>query len=183
MAGADQMIINLRGTSAAGKTTIVRRLIEKHDSKPLYGFLGWRQPEAIKLARPKRDLFALGPYPASGCDAVVSALGVKGVLHLLEKYSARGDIVFESLIVSSMFGAVGAWLRDHPPAIIAVLDVTLAEARAGLSERQGNQQRTAKTQKDHHYRTLRTADRMRAAGMDIRMLARDGAPQRILEWL
>ncbi|HZP69242.1 MAG TPA: hypothetical protein VFB29_04800 [Pseudolabrys sp.] len=176
------MIVNLRGTSGSGKTTIVRRLIANYDAKPVYGMLGWRQPEAIKLLRPA-PLYALGPYPAAGCDAVASALGVEGVIRLLEKYAARGDVIFEGLIISSMFGAIGAWLRDHPPAIIAVLDVGLDECRAGLSERQGNQQRAARTQEAHHLRTLQVADKMRAAGMRVEKLNREEAVPAIIAWL
>src|SRR4029079_10425868 len=80
------LIINLRGTSGAGKTTIVRSLIASIDiATPIYGALGARLPEAIQLGCLQRPLFALGPYPAAGCDAVVSRLGVRGVINLLEK--------------------------------------------------------------------------------------------------
>jgi hypothetical protein len=177
-------VINLRGTSAAGKTTIVRRLIETAPvARPIYGSLGWKRPEAIKLHGPQRPLFCLGPYPASGADAIVSQLGVQGVVALLDKYSARGDVLFEALIISSMFGAVGEWLRVHPPAIVAVLDATLAECAAGLRERQGDRQRAVKTQAEHHHRTLAVTERMRALGMTVETLNRECAVERISGWL
>jgi hypothetical protein len=174
----------LRGTSGAGKTTIVRSLIASIDTAtPLYGALGARRPEAIQLSCLQRPLFALGPYPAAGCDALVSRLGVQGVINLLEKYSALGDTIFEGLIISSMFGAIGSWLRNHPPAIVAVLDVTLAEARAGLTVRQGDRQKTARTQEAHHGNTFKVADKMRAIGMRVEMLQRDEAVNTIRGWL
>jgi hypothetical protein len=177
------MIINLRGTSCAGKTTIVRSLIGSLDATPIFGALGQRQPEAIKLHRHQRPLYALGPYPAAGADAIVSRLGVQGVIDLLEKYSPHGDVIFEALIISSMYGAIGNWLRDHPPAIVAVLDVTMKECLAGLVARQGDRPRPAKTQEDHHRNTFKVADKMRAIGMRVEMLNRADAVDTICGWL
>ena len=106
---ARSRIINLRQTSASGKTTIVCQLLEHTGSEPLYGMFGRRQPEAVRILG-TRPLFAIGPYPAAGCDSVLSRAGVQGVIDLLEKYSAMGDVIFEGLIISSMFGAIGEWL-------------------------------------------------------------------------
>jgi len=150
---------------------------------PIFGALGVRQPEAIKLDRFPRPLFALGPYPAAGADTIVSQLGVEGVIGLLENYTAQGDVIFESLIVSSMFGTIGAYLHNHPPAIVAVLDVTLAECLEGLIARQGDQPKAAKTQEAHHRNTFKVADRMRAIGMRVEMLKRDNAVDTIRGWL
>ena len=178
------MIINLRGTSGAGKTTIVRSVIRSVDTAtPIFGALGSRQPEAIQLHRFPRPLFALGPYPAVGADTIVSRLGVQGVIDLLEKYSPRGNVIFEGLIISSMFGAIGAWLHNHPPAIIAVLDVTAAECLAGLIARQGDRPKAAKTQEAHYRNTFKVADKMRLIGMRVEMLKRDGAVATIRGWL
>jgi hypothetical protein len=178
------LIINLRGTSGAGKTTIVRSVIRSLDTgTPIFGALGKRQPEAIKLHRFPRPLFALGPYPTAGCDAIVARLGVQGIIDLLEKYSPHGDVIFEGLIISSMFGAIGAWLHNHPPAIVAVLDVTMTECLAGLIARQGDRQRTARTQEAHHRNTFKIADKMRTIGMRVEMLKREDAVGTIWGWL
>ena len=178
------MIIQLRGTSGAGKTTIVRNVIKRcGTATPIYGVLGARQAEAIKIHRRTRPLYALGPYPAAGCDSILSRLGVQGVIDLLDKYSAKGDIIFEGLILSSMFGKVGEWLRDNPPVIVAVLDVTLKDCLAGIRERQGDQQKPAKTVEAHHLNTFKAADKMRAIGMRVEMLRRDGAVETISGWL
>jgi hypothetical protein len=159
-------------------------LIRSNDTAtPIFGALGARQPEAIRLHRFPRPLFALGPYPTAGADTIVSRLGVEGVIGLLEKYASHGDVIFESLIVSSMFGTIGAYLHNHPPAIVAILDVTLAECLAGLTARQGNRPKAAKTQEAHHRNTFKMADRMRAIGMRVEMLKRDGAVDTIRGWL
>jgi hypothetical protein len=145
--------------------------------------LGVRQPEAIKLDRSPQPLYALGPYPAAGCDSIIGRLGVQGVIDLLAKYSACGDVIFEGLIISSMFGSIGDWLRHHPPVIVAVLDVTLEDCLAGLRERQGDSQKAAKTQGAHRRNTFKVADKMRAFGMRVEMLKREGAVDTIRAWL
>ncbi len=176
-------LINLRQTSAAGKTTIVRKLIERVGAEPLYGIFGQRQPEAVRILG-ARPLFAIGPYPAAGCDSVLSRAGVQGVIDLLQKYSAMGDVIFEGLIISSMFGAIGEWLAARKSqVIIAVLDVTLDDCRVGLAARQGDNQRAAKSQETHYHRTLKVAERMREMDMAVEMLKREGAVETILGWL
>jgi hypothetical protein len=178
------MIINLRGTSASGKSTIVRNLLYAKGNafRNIYGVLGPRSPEAVHL--PDRNLYALGPYPVAGCDSVVGKLGVQGVIDLLEKYSAKGHVIFEALIISSMYGAIGEWLRLHPPVIIALLDVSLAECLAGLKERQGDRQKKAKTIEAHYHNTFKVADDMNFnKKMRVEMLKREGAVEKILSWL
>jgi len=178
------LIIQLRGTSGAGKTTIVRSLIESFPKPtPIYGAFGTGQPEAIKLHRSPRPLYALGPYPAAGCDSIIGRLGVQGVIDLLEKYCARGDVIFEGLIISSMFGRLGEWLKDHPPVIVAVLDVSIADCLAGLADRQGDKQKTAKTLKAHYDNTFKVADKMRNISMRVEMLKRQCALETIRELL
>jgi hypothetical protein len=177
------MIINLRQTSAAGKTSIVRAVLAQTGAVPIWGMFGPKRPQAVRALLP-RPLFAVGPYPAAGCDAVVSRCGISGVLYLLDKYAAQGDVIFEALIVSSMFGAVGEWLEARKDnVIVAVLDVTLEDCRAGLAERQRDNPKIAKTQADHYHRTLAVAAQMKQRGMRVEMLQRIGAVDTILDWL
>jgi hypothetical protein len=177
------VIINLRQTSASGKTTTVNKLLERSGALPLYGLWGPRRPQAMRALGP-RPLFALGPYPAAGCDAVISAFGIDGLLWLLDKYADKGDVIFEALIISSMFGAIGDWLEARKEnAIVAVLDVTLDDCRAGLAARQGDHQKAAKTQEAHFDRTLAVAKQMRELAMRAEMLKRENAVETILGWL
>ena len=181
---AAHRIINLRQTSAAGKTTIIRKLIERVGAEPQYGIFGPTRPEAMRL-RCERPLYALGPYPVCGADAVISKLGVKGIITLLEKYAPQGDVIFEALIISSMYGTVGEWLKTHSDSVtIAVLDVSLEQCRAGLAERQGDARKTAaRTQAAHYHNTLKVAERMKREGMRVENLDREAAVETILDWL
>ena len=56
------MLINLRGTHGAGKSTIVRALLDASVARPVYGALGLR-PEAYKKTfAGETRLFVIGPY-------------------------------------------------------------------------------------------------------------------------
>lgn len=177
-------VVNLRGTSASGKTTIIRKLLmtPKFKLRPIFGALGPKAPEAIEVSH-QRTFYMLGPYPIAGCDSVVGKLGVQGVIDLVEKYRTRGPVVFEALIVSSMFGAIGEWLEKNPPVIIAVLDVTLQECQDGLLERQGGNPKAVKTQEAHYNNTFKVAEVMRKKGMRVEMLKREGAAEQLIKWL
>lgn len=102
------MLISLRGTNGSGKSTVIRTLLEKCISrKPIYGALGPKQPEAYKLRFTgcKVDVYLLGPYitPTGGCDR----LQYNQILDLLNKYEPLGHVLFEGIIVTSVYGRVG----------------------------------------------------------------------------
>jgi hypothetical protein len=178
------MIVQLRGTSAAGKTTIVSRLLEQSGAKPIYGLFGAKRPQAMRATFGARHLFALGPYPASGADAIVSAAGVEGVIELLDRYASRGDVLFEGLIISSMWGAVGKWLEAHKAeVIIAQITASLEECRASLSERQGDGGHEVKSQANHHARAIRVCAKAAARGICVVPLDRANAVETIAGWL
>jgi thymidylate kinase len=117
------MLINLRGTSGAGKSTVVRALMAQCPHKPIYGALGLRLPEAYALMLPQ-PAYIIGPYttaPCGGCDAVQSfAL----VLQLLEHYAERGHVVFEGLLLSTCFGVIGKLMEMHD-SVVMFLDTPL----------------------------------------------------------
>jgi hypothetical protein len=104
------MLINVRGTSGAGKTTVVRALMALCPHKPIYGVLGPRRPEAYALMLPY-PVYVLGPYltPCGGCDCVQPfALIPK----LIERHAQRGHVVFEGLLLSTFFGEIGRLLME-----------------------------------------------------------------------
>lgn len=107
------MIVSIRSTNGGGKSTIVRGLMSQVVTKsPIFGLLGVRKPEAYALGLNgvKGLVFVLGPYhiDSGGCDSIQP---YDLILELLEKYSLRGHVVFEGVIVSSSYGRVGRFME------------------------------------------------------------------------
>jgi hypothetical protein len=119
------VIINLRGTSGAGKSTAVRALMAQCQNKPIYGeLLGSRLPEAYELVLPRCDrLYVLGPYttPCGGCDRIQPFALVPS---LIEKYAEQGHVVFEGLLISTCYGAIGRLMEEHD-SVVMFLDTPL----------------------------------------------------------
>lgn len=98
-------VIKLHGCSGAGKTTAVRTLLE-HPKLTLVGPKG--KPEAYRVQVPGVDgnTYILGSYEntCGGMDTVGSALEV---MELIDKYAKMGHVVFEGLLQSTYYGAMG----------------------------------------------------------------------------
>jgi uridine kinase len=116
------MLINLRGTSGAGKSTIVRALMAQCPHKPIYGALGLRLPEAYKLMLPQ-PVFVIGPYttPCGGCDRV---LPFALIPQLIQRYAQQGHVVFEGLLISTCYGVIGQ-VMERRESVVMFLDTTL----------------------------------------------------------
>jgi hypothetical protein len=115
------VIVNPRGTSGAGKTELVRRIL---------GAYGWprgcgerRRPGlAWRLAHPRggRPLAVLGPYAsaaaAGGCDRIRAAEGGLGeVFRLADAHAASGDdVLLEGLELSAEHHRSALLARRHP---------------------------------------------------------------------
>jgi hypothetical protein len=86
--------------------------LDRYGRYPIFDLLGPRKPEAYRLDLAPFDarVYVLGPYltPCGGCDAVGS---IDLVLELCSAYLAKGNVIFEGLLISSMYGRIGAFLE------------------------------------------------------------------------
>ena len=104
------MIINIRGTSGSGKSTIVYNLMKKYKTTNVMNKDG--KIEATKIFAPYGDIYAIGKYttPCGGCDGVPTQ---NGVCRLIGFYSKHGHVIFEGLIVTGCY----ARYRDLLPTL------------------------------------------------------------------
>ena len=96
-----------------------------------------RKPEAyeLKVKGVKKPVYVLGSYhvASGGCDQIQP---YDLILDLLEKYSAKGHVVFEGVIVSSSYGRVGALMeRFGQQAVMAFLTTSLEDCLKNVQKR------------------------------------------------
>jgi hypothetical protein len=135
------MLISVRSTNGGGKSTVVRKVMEEAPSrKPLYGALGNRLPEAYKLSGYKQEAFLLGPYvtQCGGCDQLV----YDTIIELINKYANLGTVIFEGVIVTSVYGRIGTLMeRYKKDSVFIFLDTPLETCLQRIEARRGGKPR------------------------------------------
>lgn len=178
------MIINLRGTNGSGKSTVAMKLMQSFANRELYGRLGPRRPEAYVVdIDSSKPLYVLGPYQTATGGIDAAGLDVLKVIDLLAKYSVIGHVFFEGVVISTTFGAVGAWLAEYHKhdSIVAYLDTPLETCLDGVEARGGN--RKALHIASKHKVIERTMALMIEAGVRTELVSRDNAFSKIKSWL
>lgn len=119
------LIINVRGTSGSGKSTIVFELMKRYPVKELdLDAKGRPGNYEIKLPRGQK-LYVIGRYSTQcgGCDGIGSNVEV---MRRAEHYAKKGHVLFEGLLLSSTYGALGAWSERYKDNFVfAFLDTPL----------------------------------------------------------
>lgn len=129
------MILNLRGTSGSGKSTVVRGILCR-----LRGVPCERDERGKVMAyRCGKNLFIIGRYETAcgGCDTLRD---MDTVDRLVRRYARRGHVLFEGLIVTSV---IRRWLkiakasRRYGQFIFCPLDTSLEQCYANVLKRNG----------------------------------------------
>ena len=96
------MIINVRGTSGTGKSTVVRNIMKLADGKIRVMKEGRRQPFGYLLTFPgrKRRVALVGHYetPCGGCDTIQSYEDIYNAVRAGD--DAGYDVIYEGLLIS-----------------------------------------------------------------------------------
>jgi hypothetical protein len=128
----------------------------------------------------------LGPYrtASGGCDSIQP---YERIPPLIEKYAARGHVIFEGVIVSINYGIVGKLLeRWEKQAVILWLNTSLVECVRRVNARRGPRGPLRSTrQLEQKYRaTLAVVEKVEREGI-LRAIttSADAAPGVILELL
>jgi hypothetical protein len=177
------MIINIRGTNGSGKSTVVKKFLQRFPHVELFGALGPRRPEAYKVRLPNNLLYVVGPYQSltGGIDAL--PLNSVEIVTLLDKYRKLGHVMFEGVVISTYHGAVGEWLVQHKTeAKVVYLDTKLEVCLEAIASR-GTVQRGTKNVEAKVKMVQRTKERFDAAGVPTELLSRSNAVDTIREWL
>jgi hypothetical protein len=117
-------------------------------------------------------------------DAITSQGNVV-VIPLLEKYRKRGNLLFEGVIISDTYGAVGEWLEQHKAeTIVAFLSTPLEECLASLDLRGSEMRAKTIMNTTARYAAIeRVKRRMIENGFRVETIHRATTRERIAGWL
>ncbi len=146
------MIINIRGTSGTGKSTLVRDLMGLYGTRIPYYYDGRRQPIGYRLVHPIaafgrhprggpadegscRPLTVVGHYETDcgGCDTINSQ---DLIFDLVRQYHSEGfDVVFEGLLISAEVNNTAALHQDGMPLKVFAIELPIEECLRRVNER------------------------------------------------
>lgn len=177
------VIVNLRGTSGAGKSTVAHTLLKKYPHEVV---------ESAKRPRGDRPLvyrinvqgtapiFLFGAYhtQCGGCDGIMDYGNV--LPPLLRRYASQGHILFEGLLISGGVGRVGQAMQEldrsgRSRAIWALLDTPLELCLERIEAR-----RRARGV-DKPLNPANTAQKHRAAQLTHAKLYQEGWDSRLID--
>ena len=134
-------IVNLRGTSGSGKSTVIRRVMETYPMRVSVKREGRERPIGYictwaKIPEGRRPLFVLGHYETDcgGCDTIPEIQQVYDMVR--EAATVYGmDVLYEGLLISAEFRrthemSMEPGLGHHTIGLDVPLDVCLASINA-----------------------------------------------------
>ena len=133
------MIIKIHGTSGSGKTTIIRDLMNI-SIPPAADCVDMKtgKVEAHILHVPgiMRPIAVLGPYGKSACGGLDAISGTDTHASLLHRYVGWGHVLYEGLLGSECYGAMGRASEEyHGDHVFAFLDTPIETCIARVKER------------------------------------------------
>ena len=141
------MIINVRGGSGAGKSTVIREIMDQYDVRTPHFIEGRKQPLWYDLTNrdPEgKTLRVLGHYetPCGGCDTISKNPGdpdekAMAFIHRLvrEADDAGCDVLYEGVILTTILGELPQLHEEGRPLVIINLTSDLETCLLGISAR------------------------------------------------
>lgn len=131
------MIINLRGTSGSGKSTIVKELMGHYQHRVPMFVAGRQRPISYMLVDPNYNgLYVIGHYETAcgGCDTISS---LDQVYHYVTQAAGSGcHVLYEGIMASGEYQRCVKLHEAFPGQVaVVVLDVPIDLCLAGVQER------------------------------------------------
>lgn len=194
------MIISLRGTNGSGKSWVIRQLLDVGGARlnsstsevglyqGIVGRLGPKRPEAYKLKLPgvTKPTHVLGPYVGNNCCGLDQVTMFEIIPKLIEDYASRGHVVFEGVLISTMYGVIGDLMeRWGKQSVFLTLTTPLEQCINQVNARRGDKGPiNPKLMTDKFRAIQRVHDRVVSEGiMDAELTSSTDACGRIIELL
>jgi protein gp37/energy-coupling factor transporter ATP-binding protein EcfA2 len=174
------LIINIRGTSGAGKTTLARKLMALYSQREPQFIAGRKRPAGFLLSGPGlRPLFVLGDYGEAACGGAYTVADRDQAFDLLTQARDAGhDVLWEGVIYSDEVARTVALCADRPNLIVQLntpLDICLAR----VQERRAARGDTRPLNPDNTERRINVIvharERLTAAGIRVERLSAEEA--------
>ncbi len=185
------MIINIRSTSGAGKSTIVRVIMGLHRTRVAHKEHGRKQPIGYVCEHfdGGPSLAVVGHYETDcgGCDTISK---MDRIFDLVRKAHDQGfNVLFEGLLISADVNRVAALHQDGLPLLVLAIDLPIAECLSRVNNRRRlKAERTGKEYKgdvnpkntvSKHRGVVKSMDRLRRLGIDCAWGTNKGVIARI----
>lgn len=180
------MILNVRGTGGAGKSTLVREVMARYPSMDAVYAFGRRRPVGYHCARPVgRSLFVVGHYetPCGGADTLPSP---DAAYDLIERTAPLADVMFEGIITQDDVRRCVALAQHHEVLVLALdvpIDLCLASIQDRRRKRNDGRPLNPKNTMERAQRLTGTIRRLAEAGVPTLWVSREVALQTCLDHL
>lgn len=195
------MIINLRGTSGSGKSTIIRKVMQLYPHRMPFrlprelprrrmpvGYCCQRDGAPMGSVGLNRNLVVMGHYesPCGGCDTIS---GYDLTFDLIRRAHALGqDVLFEGLLLSGDVKRITELHGQVEDLRVIALDTPLDVCLASVNERRRVKNPDAedvnpKTTTAKFKGVKNAVEKFIVSGMNVSWASRDEAFTLIKEWL
>lgn len=179
------MVVNIRGTSGAGKSHLVRSIMALYEFQTANYKEGRRQPISYLFKREDGEpLFVPGHYntPTGGCDTISKP---DDVYELVKDGANQGDVLFEGIMVGDDVRRCAELSKEHKVLVIA-LNTPIEECLAGVQSRRdtrGDDRPLDPKNTIDRARRLKTSmmPRLKDAGVETLWLSRQEAFEKVKE--
>jgi predicted kinase len=173
-------IINLRGTSGSGKSTVVRRVMGHYGSRTPIPKTGRKQPVGyVCFSGQRRPLWIPGHYeiPCGGCDTLKS---VQEVYDEVQAGLDQGyDVLFEGLMIQEAKASTFISFAKQNNILVIALTTPIEDCLRAIRERRqarGNlEPLDPKNTVDRVERVRRNLFKLQDAGVRVLRLDREAA--------
>ena len=182
-------IINLRGTSGSGKSTVAFTFLKNFPSEELKGADGKVKGYRIDAssAGVKDPIFLLGKYTTAcgGCDQIPTQQDAAD--RAVAAFQSGGNVLMEGLLASAAGpgGAVTKTIHETENAIFAILDTPLEtcieRVKARRAARGDERPFNPKNTNDKWTQTHSTAKVLDSQGYDVRYVSHERAYEDVLD--
>lgn len=126
-------IVDLRGTSGSGKSSIVKQFLTIHPSEVVLN--DSRRIMGYRVDLEGKPLYLVGRYtsPTGGCDTIPD---MDLVIERINFFAQMGNVLYEGLRTSGVMGRLGANSKQYGDRyLFAFLDTPLETCKANVDKR------------------------------------------------